>query len=450
MRFLLAPSNPQLGAIAANAEALRAARAQAAGEGAALLVTPEASLSGAPAADIAARPELLAACEAALQALATETADGGPGLLVGAPWREGGRLYAGILLLEGGRIVARRARHAFPEGPEPRLSPGPAPGPVAFRGLRLGLMSGADAEDPGIAETLQETGADLLLSLTATPFSGEPEDRASDRAVGPVVETGLPFLGLNLRGGQGPWVYPGGGFVLNADRHLAARLPAFRPAPLLVAWEEGEAGWRCLPQPLPPPMPQAERLWQALCLALADAVAKGGFAGAMTDPAEGAPAGLLAAAAREAGLRLTEAEDLLPAQPSPERDAALVRKATAAGALLLNGADATALALGEGGRAGHLAPLRDLWRSELAALATARGLPPPAVAAETEAILRGLLEAEKPVDALAAEGYDPAKVSRLWRLVAAATYKRRQAPLGLRLGRGHSDPFSNGMTGLLP
>lgn len=450
MRFLLAPSNPQLGAIVANAEALRAARARAAREGAALVITPEASLSGAPAADIAARPELLEACEAVLRALATETGDGGPGLLVGAPWREAGCLHSGLVLLEGGQIAARRARHAFPQGPELSLMPGAAPGPVAFRGLRLGLMSGADAADPAITETLQETGADLLLSLTASPFAGEPEDHASDRAVVPVVETGLPFLGLNLLGGQGPWVYPGGGFVLNADRRLAARLPAFQAEPLVVRWVKGEAGWHGAPQPLPPLMSAPERLWQALCLALADAAGKGGFGGVMTDPAEGAAAGLLAEAARAAGLRPIDMEGIIPPEPSPERDAALARKAVANGALLLNAADATALAVGEGGRVGHLTPLHDLWRGEVAALATARGLPPPVAVAETEAILHGLLEAEKPVDALVAEGYDRAEVLRLWRMVAAAAYKRRQAPLGLRLGRGHSDPFSNGMTGLLP
>ncbi|MDJ0388252.1 nitrilase-related carbon-nitrogen hydrolase [Roseomonas sp. E05] len=439
MRFLLAPLNPQLGAIAANAGALRAARALAASEGAALLVTPEASLSGAPPADIAARPELLAACEAALQSLAAETADGGPGLLLGAPWREAGRLHSGILLLEGGRIVARRARHAFPHGPEPRLSPGPAPGPMAFRGLRLGVMSGADAEDPAIAETLGETGADLLLSLTATPFTGEPEDRASDAAVARVVETGLPFLGLNLQGGQGPWVHPGGGFVLNADRRLAARLPAFDPAPLLVEWQEGEEGWRCPPLALPVVMPPQERLWRALVLALGDAVAKGGFAGVMVDPAGGAAAALLAEAARAAGLRL------FPVEEGPAVEA----RAAACGALLLNAATAEIRALGEGSHAGHLAPFAELWPGELTALAAARGLPTMPAESATTAILRGLLE-EKPVDALAAQGYDPAEVFRLWGALAAAAYRRRQAPAALRLGRGLGDPFSNGMTGLLP
>jgi len=449
MRFLLAALNPQLGAIAANAEALRAARAMAAGQGAALLITPEASLSGAPAADIAARPELLAACEGTMQALAAETADGGPGLLVGAPWQEAGRLYSGILLLEGGKVAARRARHAFPLGLAARLSPGPAPGPIAFRGLRLGVMSGADVDDPATAETLEETGSNLLISLTARVFDGRAEDRASDAAVAPVVETGLPFLGLNLRGGQGPWVHAGGGFVLNADRRLAARLPAFRAEPLLVEWEEGEAGWHCRPQPLPPIIPPEEQLWQALVLAMTDAVAKGGFAGVMLDMAQGAAALLLADAARAAGLRVIPVEDEVGGAPSPAHEAALEALAAARDALLLNAATADRRALGQAGRAGHLAPLAELWPGDLAALAAARGLPPPPTESGTEAILRGLLE-EKPVDVLAAQGYDPAEVSRLWRALAAAAHRRRQAPAALRLGRGHSDPFTNGMTGLLP
>lgn len=449
MRILLAPSNPRLGDIAANTVALRAARAEAAAQGAALLVTPEASLTGAPAADLASRPELLEAAEAALIALAAETADGGPGLLLGTVWREGAWLHSGIALLDGGRLLARRAWHAFPRGMEGCLMPGPAPGPVAFRGLRLGLMSGGDAGDPAVSETLEETGAELLLSLTATAFAGEAEDRASDAAVARVVETGLPFIGLNLLGSQGGRVFSGGGFALNPDRALVARLPGFAAATMLLELEAGSEGWRIEPQPLAALPPSAERLWQALVLGLADAAAKGGFPGVMLDPAEAA-APVLAAAARAAGLPVARPEGLPGIPASPGRDAALWQQAEKEGSLLLCGADALALALGEGGRAGHLAPLHDLWPSEVAGLAALLGLPALPVETEAEAILRGLLEQEARVDALAAEGYDPARIRHLWRAMGAAAYKRRQAPLALRLRRDRADPFSNGMTSLLP
>jgi NAD+ synthase len=49
-------------------------------------------------------------------------------------------------------------------------------------------------------------------------------------------------------------------------------------------------------------------------------------------------------------------------------------------------------------------------------------------------ILRGLVEQEKSVDQLAAEGFDRATLARIERLLHLAEYKRRQAPPGVKLG----------------
>ncbi|MFN7635371.1 MAG: nitrilase-related carbon-nitrogen hydrolase, partial [Acetobacteraceae bacterium] len=52
LRIALAQINPQEGAIAANADRIRAARAEAARAGAELLVTPEFSIAGYPPEDL--------------------------------------------------------------------------------------------------------------------------------------------------------------------------------------------------------------------------------------------------------------------------------------------------------------------------------------------------------------------------------------------------------------
>lgn len=51
-----------------------------------------------------------------------------------------------------------------------------------------------------------------------------------------------------------------------------------------------------------------------------------------------------------------------------------------------------------------------------------------------DAILQGLVENEKSVDQIVAEGHDRATVSRIERLLNIAEYKRRQAPPGVKLG----------------
>ncbi|MFD1111199.1 nitrilase-related carbon-nitrogen hydrolase [Pseudoroseomonas ludipueritiae] len=495
LRIALAQLNPHPGAVAANAASIRAARAEAAAVGAALLVTPHFSLGGAPPGDLARVPAFIATCEATLAALAAETADGGPGLILGGPWAEGGRLFDAAFLLDGGRVLARRARHLPP--PDGVFDSGPAPGPVVFRDLRLGLMLGGDWRDPAVPETLAESGAEILLAVDADPFTeGEPERRI-DLAVARVVETGLPFAFTSQVGGQGERVFDGGGFVLNADRSLALRQPMFAEAITPTDWALGEDGWACAPQPLPPAMPAPEQLWRALVLALADHVRRGGFSGVLLELAGDVDSALLAAcavdalgAARVRGLllpspgtgpeRLEDAAacatllgikvENLPTAPALAgfqamlgeagqvsegriRATALLARAEASGALPLAGGNRGSLALGHGEAwDGGYALLRDLWQTEVLGLARWRNAMQPVMPArllerpssppdglppwqDLDLILRELTAEAPDAARLLARGFEPATVTQVWRLLDRAGYKRRQAPPGVTLGR---------------
>ena len=114
LRIALAQINPHEGALDRNAARIRAARAEAAALGADLLVTPEFSIAGYPPEDLVLKPAFVEACMARIEALAAETADGGPGLVVGGPWRDGERLHNALFVLDGGKILARRAKHELP------------------------------------------------------------------------------------------------------------------------------------------------------------------------------------------------------------------------------------------------------------------------------------------------------------------------------------------------
>src|ERR1035438_5499992 len=93
-----------VGDIAGNLGRLRNARAEAAGFGADLVLAPELFLSGYPPEDLVLKPAFQEACRTACEALARETGDGGPAVLVGLPWAENGELYNAYALLDGGRI----------------------------------------------------------------------------------------------------------------------------------------------------------------------------------------------------------------------------------------------------------------------------------------------------------------------------------------------------------
>src|SRR5262245_14261513 len=107
LAIALAQLNPTVGDVTGNAEKVHRACAVAGGQGADLVIFPELFISGYPPEDLVLKPAFQAACRAATEALARETASG-PAVLVGAPWVEDGKLYNSYLLLEGGKIVAAR------------------------------------------------------------------------------------------------------------------------------------------------------------------------------------------------------------------------------------------------------------------------------------------------------------------------------------------------------
>ncbi len=81
-----------------------------------------------------------------------------------------------------------------------------------------------------MAETLAETGAEILLVPNGSPYHrGKPNVRMN-LMVARVVETGLPLVYLNMIGGQDDQVFDGASFVLNPGGQLAVQLPQFDEA----------------------------------------------------------------------------------------------------------------------------------------------------------------------------------------------------------------------------
>ena len=297
----LAQLNPTLGAIKDNLARAREARREA--PDADLILFPELFICGYPPEDLVLRPTFVAACRAAVEELAKDTVTG-PAVLIGLPWREGAHLYNSVALLANGKIEAVRHKFDLPNYgvfDEKRVfNAGPAPGPISFKGVRLGVPICEDIWTEETCETLAETGAEILLSPNGSPFERNKDDERLNLVVARVTETGLPMAYLNQVGGQDELVFDGASFVLNADRTLAWQMPMFEEQIALTEWVRGEDGWSCVPgEILAVPENEAET-WKACVLGLRDYVLKNRFPGVVLGLSGGIDSAVVAAMAVDA------------------------------------------------------------------------------------------------------------------------------------------------------
>ena len=302
LTIALAQLNASVGELAGNADAILAARALV--PAADLLVTPELSIVGYPPEDLVLKPALVEAAKVQVERLAQATADGGPALLVGAPWAEEGKLYNAMLLLDGGRIAGITRKHDLPNYgtfDEKRLfSAGPLPGPMNLRGVRIGVPVCEDMWTPDVCECLAETGAELLIVPNGSPFEVGKDDRRLNLAVTRVVETGLPLIYLNRVGGQDELVFDGASFVLNATRTLAHQLPDWDDTIRLTEWTRGSSGWTCATGELSQQDDDPADVYHAMLVGLRDYVNRNRFPGVVLGLSGGIDSALSAAVAVDA------------------------------------------------------------------------------------------------------------------------------------------------------
>ncbi len=276
----LAQLNPIVGGVAANLAKAKAEVAKLPPVD--LVLFPELFMAGYPPEDLVLRPSFVKACKEAVEELAREFA-AGPAILMGLPWRDGDKLHNAVAFLNGGKIETLRYKFDLPNYgvfDEKRVfQPGPAPGPISFKGVRIGVPICEDIWTEETSETLAETGAEILLSPNGSPFERNKDDVRLNLVVARVTETGLPLAYLNQVGGQDELVFDGASFVLNADRSLALQMPMFEEAVAITEWRRGEKGWHMVPSTTVKLPENEEETWKACVLGLRDYVDKNKFPG---------------------------------------------------------------------------------------------------------------------------------------------------------------------------
>jgi NAD+ synthase len=541
----LAQIDPTVGDLNGNAALIRDARRRSAEEDADIVVFSELVICGYPPEDLVLKPFFQDKVEATVQSLTSETADGGPALLIGAPWIDDGTLYNAALLLDQGAIAAVRFKHCLPNYgvfDEKRVfAPGPLPGPVNFRDVRLGVMVCEDMWTPDVTECLEESGAELLVALNGSPFDVSKGETRLQLSIARVTESGLPLVYVNQVGGQDELVFDGASFVLNANCSIAAQQPSWEEHLVVTQWSRLDDGWNCDVTDRFPLSEGLEAIYRAMVVGLADYVRKNKFPSVILGLSGGIDSALSAAVAVDAlgedrvhcvmmPSPYTAAESLADARETADllgvrldtiniepamkaysemldslanglpsdsgtmaeniqsrsRAVILMALSNALGSMVLTTGNKSEMSVGYatlyGDMCGGYSVLKDVYKTDVFRLAqwrnqmTSNALGGPAgrvipervitkaPSAELKPnqtdqdtlppyealddILSCLVEGELGMDEITKRGHSPELVERVWRMLDAAEYKRRQAPPGVKItsrayGRDRRYPITN-------
>ncbi|WP_297394750.1 NAD+ synthase [Acidiferrobacter sp.] len=504
-----------VGDIAGNARRMAAfARTARNRHGADLIAFPELAITGYPPEDLLLRADFVRRARAAVEGLAAQCPD--IDMLVGLPWAEDGRLYNAVAWVHAGMIADLYRKQILPNygvfDERRYFATGDAPLVRVVGGNAIGVTICEDLWEPGPVAHAVAAGAGIVINVNASPYHRDKDRLRLQVAGARVAQDGVTLAYVNMVGGQDELVFDGMSFVVDRLGEVVARAAAFHEELAIVRFD-GAGAVLAGPKATWPTGEQA--LYEALKLGLADYVERNGFKTVVLGLSGGIDSAVTLALCRDAlphvalravmmpseytqAMSIEDARSeaaalglalaVVPIDPAYEVLAATLDglwdgpgrglaaenlQARIRGTLLMTIANAhrglvvvtsnkSELAVGYttlyGDMAGGYAPLKDVFKTDVYALARYRNglgaiipqrvltrapsaelrldqkdsdsLPPYDV---LDAVLARYIEQDWDADALIAAGFDASLIAEILRLVRGAEHKRKQAPIGTRV-----------------
>ena len=300
LNMVMAQLNLVVGDIDGNTTRVIEAAEQARDQlGADMIVFPELTLSGYPPEDLLLRPSLVLRLEQAMTRLQVIK---GIDLVLGAPLNGAHGLENQALVLRDGKVVVRYAKQHLPNyqvfDEKRYFVSGRETCIYEYKGVKIALLVCEDLWYQGPARRAKEAGAEMIISLNASPFHKDKQTLRHDIVRERCKETGLPVLYVNQCGGQDELVFDGGSFAMNGNGELAAGAEFFteRLTPVQfdkesLSFVEGDVA----------EIPElCARVYDALVTGIRDYVNKNGFKGIVLGLSGGIDSGLTLAIATDA------------------------------------------------------------------------------------------------------------------------------------------------------
>ena len=268
-----------------------------------IIVVPELYVTGYPIDDLVLRNDFLDLVENEINSLAKMTNDGKAAIIIGAPRKEKNAIRNSVFVLDDGKIISFRDKHNLPNSgvfDEQRIfSPGALSGPVKIRNVLIGLPICEDIWTENVIECLCETGAEIILSINASPYSLKKHDQRMSVAVSRVIESKIPLIYLNRVGGQDELVFDGASFCLSHEGKLSVQLKDFQEEILEIDLTKLNNNWICKGK-INSISTNLEALYKSLVVSVRDYVKNNGFPGVVLGMSGGIDSALVAAIATDA------------------------------------------------------------------------------------------------------------------------------------------------------
>ena len=246
MKIALGQINPTVGALEPNVDRMVLAAREAAAAGARLIVFPELSITGYPPQDLVEKPSFVRRTQEQLLRLAQETKDLPIAVIcgfIGASSEPEGKLVTNsAAIIDKGALVFRQDKMLLPTYDvfdEWRyFEPAERQTVFDFEGRRIGLTICEDAwndlqsgerllYDRNPVEELVRDGAEMLISINASPFEMDKRHTRRELFCGIARRRGIPLVWVNQVGGNDQLVFDGSSFAADSQGNVAAAARSF-------------------------------------------------------------------------------------------------------------------------------------------------------------------------------------------------------------------------------
>lgn len=266
--------------------------------GADIIIFPELSITGYPPEDLLLRPDFIKQANHAVIDIAQIVQ--GIDIILGFPEQSSDHLYNSAAVLRDGKILTRYRKNTLPNfgvfDEERYFDSDSQCCLFSLKGSSIAITICEDIWQKGLIEKNKRAGADIIITLNASPFHSGKIHLREEVVCQQAKETGVSLVYVNTVGGQDELVFDGASFVVNVLGEVVFRAKEFEEQVSVVAFTDNIP----LKNICTPHYNKISSEYNALVLGVRDYVHKNGFHGAILGLSGGIDSALVLAIATDA------------------------------------------------------------------------------------------------------------------------------------------------------